>query len=35
MTTYVEKHGGKIVNYSSDPSNLIEGEVWYNSTSAV
>ena len=33
MATYIGTHGGKIQNYSSDPSNPVEGEVWYNSTS--
>ena len=35
MATYIGTHGGKIQNYSSDPSNPVEGEVWYNSTSNV
>jgi len=33
MTTYKEIFGKQIKNYSSDPANNAEGQVWYNSTS--
>jgi hypothetical protein len=33
MTTYKEIHGTNIETVSSDPSNPIDGQVWYNSTS--
>ncbi len=32
MTTYKEISGKQIKNYSSDPANDAEGQVWYNST---
>jgi hypothetical protein len=35
MTTYKGIQGFTIQNLSADPSNLIEGQVWYNSTSNV
>jgi hypothetical protein len=35
MTTYKGIKGFSIQNLSADPSNLIEGEMWYNSTSNV
>jgi hypothetical protein len=35
MTTYKGIQGFSIQNLSADPSNLIEGEMWYNSTSGV
>ena len=33
MTTYKEIFGKQIKNYSSDPANNAEGQVWYNTTS--
>ena len=33
MTTYKEIFGKQVKNYSSDPANNAEGQVWYNSTS--
>ena len=33
MTTYKEISGKQVKNYSSDPANDAEGQVWYNSTS--
>ena len=33
MATYKEISGFNIKSLSSDPSNLLEGEIWYNSTS--
>ena len=35
MTTYKELKGTNIEVNSSDPSNPIEGQVWYNTTSNV
>ena len=35
MTTYKEIHGTKIEAVASDPSNPVEGQVWYNTTSNV
>jgi hypothetical protein len=35
MATYKGIKGFSIQNLSADPSNLIEGEMWYNSTSGV
>jgi hypothetical protein len=35
MTTYKGIQGFTIQNLSADPSNPIEGEMWYNSTSNV
>ena len=35
MTTYKEIKGTQIEVLSSDPSNPVEGQVWYNSTSNV
>ena len=32
MTTYKDKHGLKVQAVSSDPSNPIEGQVWYNTS---
>ena len=32
MTTYKEIKGTQIEVVSSDPSNPVEGQVWYNST---
>ena len=32
MTTYKEISGKQVKNYSSDPANDAEGQVWYNST---
>ena len=33
MATYKGIKGFKIENLAADPSNPIEGEIWYNSTS--
>jgi hypothetical protein len=33
MATYKEIHGTNIEVVSSDPSNPVEGQLWYNSTS--
>ena len=33
MTTYKEIKGTQIEVVSSDPSNPVEGQVWYNTTS--
>ena len=35
MATYKEIKGTQIEVLSSDPSNPVEGQVWYNSTSNV
>ena len=35
MTTYKEIKGTQIEVVSSDPSNPVEGQVWYNSTDNV
>jgi hypothetical protein len=35
MATYKGIKGFSIQNLSADPSNPIEGEMWYNSTSSV
>ena len=35
MTTYKEIKGTQIEVLASDPSNPVEGQVWYNSTSNV
>ena len=35
MATYLNTHGGRIQNYTTDPDNTNNGEVWYNSTSNV
>ena len=35
MATYKEIQGFAVQNLSADPSNPIEGQVWYNSTSNV
>ena len=35
MATYKEIHGTKIEIVASDPSNPVEGQVWYNTTSNV
>ena len=32
MTTYKEKHGTNIEVVSSDPSNPVAGQIWYNSS---
>jgi len=34
MSSYKTEHGGKIQNTSSDPSNPIEGQVWWNTTTS-
>ena len=33
MATYKEISGFNIKSLATDPSNLLEGEIWYNSTS--
>ena len=33
MATYKEIHGTQIEAVSSDPSNPVQGQMWYNSTS--
>jgi len=33
MSIYIGEKGGKVQTVASDPSNPIEGEIWYNSTS--
>jgi hypothetical protein len=35
MSTYYQIFGGKINVVSADPSNPIEGQIWYNTTSEV
>ena len=35
MATYKEIHGTKIEAVASDPSNPVDGQVWYNTTSNV
>jgi hypothetical protein len=35
MSTYNEIFGGKVNVLASDPSNPINGQVWYNSTDKV
>ena len=35
MSTYSQIFGGKVNVVASDPSNPINGQVWYNSTSKV
>ena len=35
MATYLGTHGGKIQNYTTNPDNPPEGEVWYNETDNV
>jgi hypothetical protein len=35
MSTYYQIFGGKINVLSSDPSNPVEGQMWYNTTSEV
>ena len=35
MATYKEIKGSKIQSVASDPSNPTEGQVWYNTTTAV
>ena len=35
MTTYKEINGTNIEAVSSDPSNPVEGQVWYNTTTNV
>ena len=32
MAVYKTEHGFQIKSRSSDPSNLYEGEIWYNTT---
>ena len=32
MATYLGKHGSKIQNYTTNPDNPNEGELWYNET---
>ena len=33
MATYTATKGVKVLSLASDPSNLVEGTVWYNTTS--
>ena len=33
MATYLNINGQRVQYLSSDPSNLTEGQIWYNSTS--
>ena len=35
MATYLGTHGSRIQNYTADPANPKDGEVWDNETSAV
>ncbi len=35
MATYLGKHGIKIQNYTTNPDNPNQGEVWYNETDNV
>ena len=35
MAEYKEIHGTKIRNYTTNPDNPIQGEVWYNDTDNV
>jgi len=35
MTTYLGTHGSRIQNYTTNPDNPNEGEVWYNATDNV
>ena len=35
MATYKEINSAGVQNFSSDPSNLINGQVWYNTGSSV
>ena len=35
MATYLGIKGVKVQSLASDPSNLIEGTVWFNTTSGV
>jgi hypothetical protein len=35
MAEYKEIHGTKIRNYTTNPDNTIQGEVWYNETDNV
>jgi hypothetical protein len=35
MAEYKEIHGTKIRNYTTNPDNPIQGEVWYNGTDNV
>ena len=35
MATYIATKGVKVQSLASDPTNLIEGTVWYNTTGAV
>ena len=35
MATYYDIFGQKVQYLSSDPSNVVEGQVWYNSPSRV
>jgi hypothetical protein len=34
MVAYTGIKGGKVQNFSSDPSNPFVGQVWYNTTSS-
>ena len=35
MATYLGTHGSKIQNYTTNPDNPNQGEVWYNETDNV
>ena len=35
MATYLGTHGSRIQNYTTNPDNPNEGEVWYNATDNV
>ena len=35
MATYLGTHGSRIQNYTTNPDNPNEGEVWYNETDNV
>ena len=34
MADYIGIHGGKVQNFSTNPPAPIEGQVWYNETTA-
>ena len=34
MATYKEIKGSNVENFSSDPANALNGQVWYNTTSS-
>jgi len=35
MSVYITIKGGKVQSLASDPSNPIEGQVWYNSATGL